>query len=190
MIESDILKTKGTEHHPQQPHGHTVPPVHSGDADINISDTAHRDKEHSHHEKKIEPQERKASMKNRPAQTLSTLLLSAICLLGLNTDNSINAATIQAIEDNSAIAVNIVQDGDLDEIERIDVNNINIDNIDNIEENDINITNITNITRLAADNITLNDDAIQISLNADANQINRIINNDVIADIVIADTIQ
>ena len=57
MIEGDILKIEGAEHHVGQ-HGASAPAAHSGGIAPHAPEIAHGDDKHAHHEPQTESTER------------------------------------------------------------------------------------------------------------------------------------
>lgn len=102
MNESDIRNTKAGHHH--HTHGTTTHGAHSGEINSDAAPAESAVKKHDHHDEKItEPKERKDTMKDKIAPTLTALALA--CIIGLSSAIDANAITIKAdtIDDGATI---------------------------------------------------------------------------------------
>ncbi len=119
MAESDLLKNTVTNHHAKH-HGGTAPTVHSK---AGSSKTKHRDEKHVHHNGEKQSKGRKTAMKNRIAQTLTSLAFTSMLILGLASSTSVKAAILDRAELKlDSIKVKNIQldDINLDEIKLTD----------------------------------------------------------------------
>jgi hypothetical protein len=112
MRESDISTNPITDHHGihhGEHHGTVVPDVQSSNDNSRISESTHEGNEHDLNKEENQSKERKTTMKNRTAPTLTGLALAMTLILGLTTINGVQATNINAGISKAEIQAKIVQ---------------------------------------------------------------------------------